>query len=109
MELPSSLPVHSQKDILPAIDGLKNYSKEDIDETVLSNWNITTKHNLGNLGNDDLHDKWFDIMTEELQSITRGHIQNQFIQSISDSAFEGMTDRKLPCTRDHLKQMIFRL
>jgi hypothetical protein len=106
MELPSSLPVHPRMDILPAIDYLKNYSKEDIDETALTNQNITTKHNLGNLGNDDLREKCLDIMAEELCSATRGHIHDQFSQSISDSAFEGMTDSKLPCTRDRLKQMI---
>ncbi len=70
MEFPSSLPVHPRMDILPAIDCLKNYSKEDIDETALTNRNITTKHNLGNFGNDDLHDKWLDIMAEELRSAT---------------------------------------
>jgi hypothetical protein len=92
--------------ILPPIDYLKNYNKEDIDETVLINQNITTEHNLGNMGNDDLHDKWFGIMAEELCSASRGHIHDQFSQSISGSAFEGMTYSKLPCTRDHLKHMI---
>jgi hypothetical protein len=45
-------------------------------------------------------------MAEELHSATRGYIHGHFSQSISDSAFEGMTNSKLPCTRDCFKLMI---
>ena len=90
--------------ILPAIDRLKNYSKDDFDFTLINTQNRTLKYRPPD---DDIeHDQLLDSLADELRSSTQAYIHDQFSQSISDSVFETMTESKQPRTRDSLKQMI---
>ncbi len=90
--LPTSLPIHPKMPIFPAIDRLKNYSKDDFDFTLINTRNRTLKYRPPD---DDIeHDQLLDSLAGELHSSTQAHIHDQFSQSISDSVFETMTESK---------------
>ena len=67
MVSPYALPIHPKEPLLPAIDHLKNYNKEDVvnDCKTKSNGTVTYNPSDGDYAN--VRDEWFDSLADELR------------------------------------------
>ncbi len=66
MKSPYSLPIHPKEPLLPPIDRLKNYNKEEVENDCKTNSNGTVTYNPSNGDYAMVRGEWFDSLADEL-------------------------------------------